>query len=395
MAQFFSGGLVFDGRDKMLEDHGVLVEEGHIARIAPLAEFDGYAGPRTDISGCTLLPGFSDCHVHLCYEGDANPSETAGKKAPGAVSLTALRNAQTSLAAGFTALRDCGGRDYLEFAARDAIQRGEFIGPTIYGSGKIICITGGHGNRFGRVADGPDEVVKAVREQVHMGCDLIKMMATGGVMTPGVSPKDAHYTEEELRAGVTEARRFHKCTASHAQGTGGILNAVRAGVTSIEHGIYLTDEAIEEMLEAGTYLVPTLAAPINIMKHGLAAGIPAFAVEKCSELTEIHARSVRSFYQAGGKIALGTDAGTPFNRHGENGQEFSLMVDIGMKPVDALKAGCFNGADLIGLADRGLIAEERVADLIVVDGNPLDDISCVSDPTRLRAVYKDGVEVSL
>ena len=252
----FIGGLVFDGLGKTLAGHGVLVQDGRIARVAPAAEFEGYAGRKVDTAGMTLMPSLADCHVHLVYTGGPDPNAQMNKQGPAQITLTALENAQASLRGGVTALRDCGGKDYLEFGVRDAIARGVFPGPAIRASGRIICMTGGHGNRIGRVADGCEEVVKAVREQVHAGCDLVKIMATGGVMTPGVSPMDAHYSFAEMKAGVHEAKRFRKSTASHAQGTEGILNAVRAGIDSIEHGIFMDEECLREMLEARTYRCP-------------------------------------------------------------------------------------------------------------------------------------------
>ena len=338
----FIGGLVFDGLGKTLAGHGVLVQDGRIARVAPAAEFDGYAGRKVDTAGMTLMPSLADCHVHLVYTGGPDPNAQMNKQGPAQITLTALENAQASLRGGVTALRDCGGKDYLEFGVRDAIARGVFPGPAIRASGRIICMTGGHGNRIGRVADGCEEVVKAVREQVHAGCDLVKIMATGGVMTPGVSPMDAHYSFAEMKAGVHEAKRFRKSTASHAQGTEGILNAVRAGIDSIEHGIFIDEECLREMLEARTYLVPTIAAVRNIVANA-DNGIPAYAVEKARAVEQRHRESIQMYYKAGGRIAMGTDAGTPFNLHGENAMELAYMVEFGMTPVDALVAGTSRG----------------------------------------------------
>ena len=228
------------------------------------------------------------------------------------VTLLALQNAQRNLRGGITSVRDCGGKDYLEFAVRDACNAKLFSGPTIRAAGKMICMTGGHGNRIGRIADGVDEVVKAVREQVHAGSDLVKIMATGGVMTPGVNPEDAHYSAEEMAAGVAEGKRFHKPSASHAQGRDGILNAVRGGIDSIEQGIFMDDRCVEEMVERGTYLVPTLAALRNILRNR-DRGIAAYVVEKSERVSEAHRNSIKMFYQAGGKIAMGT-AQTPERR---------------------------------------------------------------------------------
>ena len=381
---------IVDGIGGTLTQHGVLLEGKRIARIAPISEFEGYQGEEIVLDGSTtLLPGLIDCHVHLCFDAEPDPGEVTEKLRPGAVAVRALTNAQRSLAGGITAIRDCGGKDYLEFAARDACNRGQFQGPTIRASGRMICMTGGHGNRFGRVADGIEDVVKAVREQVHAGSDLVKIMATGGVMTPGVDPEDAHYSAEEMAAGIAEGHRFHKPCASHAQGTEGILNAVRGGIDSIEHGIFLSEKCIEEMLERRTYLVPTLAALKNILATG-DRRIPEYVIEKATRVSETHQRSIKMFYQAGGRIAMGTDAGTPFNHHGENAQELRYMVDVGISPMDAIIFSTANAADLMRLEKTGRIQEGAMADLLVVEGNPLDDIDAVADSARHRLVIKLG-----
>ena len=391
MATLYAGGLVFDGTGRLLEDHGVLVEGATIAKLAPLGEFDGFAGERVDTSGGTLLPGLVDCHVHLCMGGEANPHAAMVVLRDSQIVMKALANAQTTLRGGVTSVRDCGGKDYLEFAVRDACNTGQQLGPTIRAAGRMICMTGGHGNRLGRIADGVDEVVKAVREQVHAGSDVIKIMATGGVMTPGVNPEDAHYTAEEMAAGIHEGHRFHKSCASHAQGSEGILNAVRGGIDSIEHGIFMTDECVEEMTKRGTYLVPTLAAVKNILAHK-DQGVPAYAVEKCERVVVDHVNSIRKFYKAGGKIAMGTDAGTPYNRHGVNALELQYMVtEAGISPADALVFSTRNGTDLMGVTDRGTIADGKAADLLIVDGNPVEDVAMAALVANHRMVVKNGV----
>jgi len=242
---------------------------------------------------------------------------------------------------------------------------------------------------MGRVADGCEEVVKAVREQIHAGSDLVKIMATGGVMTPGVDPEDAHYSAEEMAAGIAEAVRFHRPTASHAQGSEGILNATRGGVSSIEHGIFMNEECCEEMVERGTFLVPTLAALRNILENA-AQGIPDYVVEKARRCAAAHERSVRMFHAAGGRIALGTDAGTAFNLHGCNADALRVMVGVGLSGLDALRAGTRNASDLMRLDDRGRIAEGVAADLLVVEGDPSQDIEAAADRERHRLVVKDG-----
>jgi imidazolonepropionase-like amidohydrolase len=394
MAQtLYAGGKVFTEKGRCEDGLGLLVEAETIRQLAPLAEFAGYAGERVDTSGATLLPGLIDCHVHLIYMGSADPQTQMEKSRPQDLAVQALVNAQSSLRGGITAVRDCGGKDYIEFAARDACNSGRFLGPTVRAAGRMICMTGGHGNRIARVADGVADVVKAVREQVHAGSDLIKIMATGGVMTPGVDPQDAHYSAEEMAAGVAEGHRFRKPCASHAQGRDGILNAVRGGIDSIEHGIFMDERCCEEMLGAGTYLVPTLSAIRNILAYK-DKGIPAFIVEKSERVAERHRQSIATYYKAGGRIAMGTDAGTPFNYHGENAMELAYMVEVGIAPADAILISTRNAAELNRLDRQGRLAEGCLADLLLVDGDPVEDIARVAERHHHRAVVKRGQAVA-
>ncbi|MBT4488019.1 MAG: amidohydrolase family protein [Rhodospirillaceae bacterium] len=393
MTELYAGGLLYDGGTEVIDGQGVLVEDGQVTKVAPAGEFDGFEGTTIDTTGGTLIPGLFDCHVHLCLGAEGDPGTAADKLLPGQVTMKALERAQNTLAGGITAIRDCGGRDYLEVAVRDAVNGGQQMGPTIRASGRVICMTGGHGNRSGRIADGIDEVVRAVREQIHAGSDLIKIMATGGVMTPGVNPEDAHYTAEEMAAGIAEGRRFHRRSASHAQGRDGILNAVRGGISSIEHGIFMDETCVQEMLAQGTYLVPTVAALRNILDN-VKNGIPDYVVEKTERVSENHRRSIQMYYKAGGNIAMGTDAGTPFNKHGANAMELEFMADLGIKPIDALRFGTANSADLMDLPDQGRVAAGTAADFLVVNGNPAEDISMASRLENHRLVIKGGLPVS-
>ncbi|MBO6825368.1 MAG: amidohydrolase family protein [Sneathiella sp.] len=388
----FRGGLLFDGVNDLKEGMAVLVENDSIKEIAPAEKFADYQGDVVDTRGGTLMPGIADCHVHLIYRGEANPHASVTAASASELALRVLENAQTNLKNGITAVRDCGGKEYIEFPIRDACNSGRFLGPNIMASGRMICMTGGHGNKYGRVADGCDEVIKAVREQVHAGSDLIKIMATGGVMTPGVNPEDAHYSAEEMAAGVHEAGRFHKTTASHAQGAEGIMNAVNAGITSIEHGIFMDQECLDAMLERGTYLVPTLAAVKNIINNK-DKGIPQSAVDKSLRVYDRHIESFEMFYKAGGKIAMGTDAGTPFNLHGENAMELAYMVECGMSNMDSLRAATSVGHSLMQFEDRGQIKEGFKADMLIVEGNPAADINMAAKSENLRTVFKNGKEV--
>jgi imidazolonepropionase-like amidohydrolase len=394
MTTLISGGRLFDG-ERELADHAVLIDGATIKRVAPLSEFSGYSGQRIDAKGATVLPGLIDCHVHMLSGAEGNPGIVLDKMSVGDIVMRGLQHMQATLAGGITAVRDCGGKDYLEFSVRDACNSGRQLGPTIMASGRMICMTGGHGNKNGRVADGVDEVVKAVREQIHAGSDLIKIMATGGVMTPGVNPEDAHYSAEEMAAGIHEGHRFHRHCASHAQGAEGILNAVRGGIDSIEHGIFMNDECIEEMLKRGTWLVPTLAAVKNILRgHDEGEpGIPDYVIEKSKRVYAVHQEAFKMYYKAGGKIAMGTDSGTPFNRHGENAMELEYMHEMGMSNRDALHASTASAADLMRRKDIGRLAEGKSADVLLVEGNALADIKAVSRRDNHRLVIKRGIVV--
>ncbi len=387
----YFNGKIFDGRAALAAETALLVEDGRIAAVAPLAGFEGYAGPRFDLSGDTLLPGLIDCHVHLTMSGDGKTVAGQGNN-NAALTLQALENAQSSLRGGVTALRDCGGIDHVEFAVRDACNAGRFLGPFIRVSGKVICMTGGTKWQIGRVADGPQEVVKAVREQIYAGCDCVKLMATGAVLHAGTDIEDPQYTEEELTAGVNEAARFRKPTAAHAIGTKGILNAARAGVTSIEHGMFMTDETVRLMLERGIFLVPTLAAVEQVLINPQA--VSAVSLAKAQRVAQRHRDSVGMYHRAGGKIAMGADTGTLCNPHGNNAQELRYMVACGMSPLAALGGATSVAADLLRLPDRGVLAEGNIADMLIVKGDPLSDIEQVANRANHRLVIKGGVVVA-
>jgi imidazolonepropionase-like amidohydrolase len=368
----------------------VLVEGGRIAAVGrEAAPREGAAV--IDLNGRWLMPGIIDCHVHLTFNGDPDEVSRAATTPAPVYAWAAAENARRTLESGVTAVRDLASRDAVNILLRDAVASGKLPGPRIRAAGAAICMTGGHGWWIGRQADGADEVRKAVREQLRAGADCIKLIATGGVMTPGVDPRSAQLTEDELRAGVEEAHKAFVKVGSHAQATAGIKNAVRAGVDSIEHGIYLDDEAVEEMRTRGTVLVPTLIAPENISKYGIAAGIPAYMVEKSDRAKEAHRESFRKAVRAGVRIAMGTDAGTPFNRHGQNAEELALMVECGMSPADALVAATRNAAELLDIfADTGTVEPGKAADLLILDGDPLADIRVLCASEKVAGVLRNG-----
>src|SRR5262249_9060755 len=306
----------------------VLVEGARIAAVG--SGLSARAGAEVvDLAGRTLMPGIIDCHVHITFAGDPDDVAKLPTTPVPVIAWTAAENARRTLEAGVTTVRDLGSIHGISLHLRDQIDAGKLPGPRMRAANSIICMTGGHGWMLGREADGADDVRKAVREQLRAGADCIKFTATGGVLTPPVDPRSPSFREEERHAGVEEVHKAFMRAAAHAQGTAGIRNAVRAGIDSIEHGIFLDDGVIEEMRTRGTFLVPTLVAPENISRFGIAAGVPAYMVEKTDRVKEAHRESFRKALKAGVRIAMGTDAGTPFNRHGANAEEIALMVETG------------------------------------------------------------------
>jgi imidazolonepropionase-like amidohydrolase len=385
-------GRVIVGDGRVFEKASVLVEGDRIVRVSAKRLTAPKSARRIPLAGCTLLPGFIDAHIHICMDAGPDPIAGALQETVALATLKAAKHARETLMAGVTTVRDMGGRDGVDLGLKQAIRMGLVPGPRMLVSGRLICMTGGHGWQVGCEADGVDAVRRAAREQIKSGVDIVKLMATGGVLTPAVEPGSEQYTEAELRAGIEEAHKVGKRTATHAMGTRGILNALRAGIDSIEHGVYLDEEAVALMKKRGVPLIPTIAALYHIETRGLAAGIPAFAVEKTSRVKPFHLASLRLAHEAGLDVAAGTDAGTPFNRHGENLMEIKLLVDYGgFSAAAAIEAGTRVSAKVLGLEkDLGTVEEGKLADLVVVEGNPLEDIGRLADRKAIRLVVQGG-----
>jgi imidazolonepropionase-like amidohydrolase len=390
----FTNGRVFDGQ--ALADGDVVVEDGVITAVGVGLDGD----EAVDLGGRALLPGFFDCHVHLAIS-----HVDIGRLIQEPFSLEfyeAARNLRATLEAGITTVRDAGGAD---LGVKEALARGYIPGPRLQISLSMLSQTGGHGDgwlasgnvtelfvphpgRPATIVDGPDEMRRKVRELVRAGADVIKVATSGGVLSPRDDPRHAHFALDELEVLVAEAAAAGRWVMAHAQATEGIKNAVRAGIRSIEHGIYLDDEAIEMMLDRGTFLVPTLVAPTGVKKAAEAgAAIPEAVVRKAEEVIEAHLDSFQRAVAAGVKIAMGTDSGvTP---HGENLEELSLMAAGGMTPAEVLTATTRNAAELLGV-DGGVIEPGQPADLVVVEGDPF---SFEGLRERIVAVVQAGKRV--
>ena len=383
---------IIDGLGDIQARGFIVIEKNQIVEVGKGAGPSKKTGHELiDLDGRCVLPGMIDCHVHLCIDGSADPMQPLQKDSPAMITLKAAKHASLTLLAGVTTVRDLGSANGISGSLRDAITFGIVAGPRVVTTNQAVCITGGQGWQFSRQADGPDDVRRAVREQIRAGADAIKMMATGGVITPGVEPGSPQFTLEELKAGAEEAHKAGRKIAAHAQGNEGIKNSLRAGFDTIEHGIYLDDEAIALLLEKKAVLVPTLSAPFNIMEKGVKSGIPAFIIEKTRKVKDAHVASIKKAHKAGITIASGADSGTPFNLHGENLKELELLVGIGLSPMEAIVSATRIAAETLGLGTRlGTLESGKIADLIVVEGDPIKDIRLLQQKEKMVAVMKDG-----
>jgi imidazolonepropionase-like amidohydrolase len=345
-----------------------------------------------DFSGRYLLPGLIDSHVHLSGSGEADSEVKIDNVS---MTLKILQNARKNLAAGITTVRDLGGWNELEFAVRRSVRHHDFSASRMMLAGRFISISESGADFYEgmyRVADGVEEVRKAAREQIKNGADVIKLGVTGAVLVEDGVPGATHFNADEIRVAVEEAAKFGKRVAAHAHGIDGIRKAVQAGVHSIEHGTFLYQgpDVIEEMKQRGTYLAPTLKSGWDVI-NGDQTDIPQWIVDKMTETQDAAIQSLRLAYQAGIPIAMGSDAGTPLNFHGENGLEIYWMQQAGMKPMDALVSSTLGAAKALGWDDRiGSVEEGKSADLLICDENPLEDLKRLADKKNLRAVFLDG-----
>jgi len=371
-----------------LPDAALWLDGARIAWVGPAAELPpGARGVATaELPGCTLLPGLVDVHVHLV--ASAGPDLASDiPRSEAERTLAAVANARRHLDAGVTLVRDLGATAAEAIAVGRAIEAGVVEGPRVIAAGPAVTMTGGHISYLGRVADGPEQLRAAVRANFAMGAVCIKVVATGGVLTKGLDPRVASYTQTELDALVDEAHRLGLQVAAHAIGEGGVAAALRAGVDSVEHGMFLDDESIELFLETGARYSATFSAREWIMRGET---VPSWAKERARPAAEAHVPSFQAAVKAGVRIVAGTDAGTPENHHGRVAHEVVSMVEAGLDPLAGVRAVTAEGADLLGEPDRGVLRAGAVADVLAVDGDPSRDVTAL---TRPAAVFQSGRRV--
>jgi imidazolonepropionase-like amidohydrolase len=408
---YIRAGRLFDGTgDKLRENVVIVVTGDRIENVAPAGSVSIPANATVvDLSKATVLPGLIDCHTHLGARADRYDEIYNFKDTPFHSAFAAVLNARKTLEAGFTSVRDVGSAPFLAVDLRNSINEGFLPGPRIVASGPGISITGGHGdlNNFSpqtrvtmfpeerdfQIADGVDQIRHVVRSQVKYGVDVIKILATGGVLSKGDSPGAPQFTPEELKAAAEEAHMAGRKIAAHAHGTQGIKNAILAGIDSIEHASLIDDEGIRLAKERGVYLVMDIYNDDYLLGKAIEFGLPKENVEKEKKIGREQRENFERAVKGGAKMAFGTDAGV--YPHGDNARQFFYMVKYGLTPAQAIRAATSNAADLIGRAkDVGTIETGKFADVIAVTGNPLDDVRALENVGFVMkggVVYKDAI----
>lgn len=384
--QAITAERLFNSLTGSIESHRVvIVEDGRILSVESDAGLPAaVAENRIEFADSTLLPGLIDCHVHLAMDGTAQRTTD-----PVLATVRAVRGALDTVRSGVTTVRCVGTPGNVDLTIRDAIRDRVIVGPRVVAAGSPIAMTGGHAHTMAIEVDGADAVTAAVRRQIKAGVDVIKLMVTGGVLTPGIRPGTPQLTREEIAAAITIAHRAGRKVCGHAEGTVGVRDAIECGIDSVEHGLFEEDDPLlEQMKSQGTTLVPTLIAYQAILEGRDA--LSAESVRNAELAISRNQVSLQRALEAGVAIAMGSDAGTPSNPHGANWRETELMVQLGMSTSQALQASTLAGAELLGLDQVGQIAPEYSADLLVVRGNPVEQIS---DLANVSAVWSRGDRV--
>jgi imidazolonepropionase-like amidohydrolase len=391
-----AGRLIDTKTGAVTNNSFILIEGDKITAVGPNVSVPAEVEV-IDLKDKTVLPGLIDCHTHMTFQ-PGNYYEDIFRKSPIDVAVVAHVYARRTLEAGFTTVRDVGAGEFIDVALRNAINRGDVVGPRMQVATLTVGATGGHGDTngfspylkfggFSGLADGVDEIRKLIRLEVKYGADLIKMLATAGVLSEEESVGAPQFSQEEMNVIVEEAKMWGKRVAAHAHGAEGIKRAVRAGVTSIEHGSLIDDEGIKMMKERGTYLVADIYNDDYILAEFAKLGYPEKIIEKERMVGRTQRENFQKAAKAGVKLAFGTDAGV--YPHGWNAKQFAHMVKWGLTPMQAIQTATANAADLLGWNDKvGVIAPGAFADIIAVDGDPLKD---VTELERVKFVMKGGM----
>src|SRR5438270_12362180 len=393
---YVHAGHLLDVKTGKLLDNALVTIEGD--RISSVDSGPAPAGAKViELPDATLVPGLIDAHTHITYDPNFGYQEL-GVSLP-REALIGAKNARLTLEAGFTTVRNLGATGYADVALRDAINEGMVPGPRMDVSGPALSITGGHCDqnllpyewhaKADGTADGVEHVQQKVREIIKYGADVIKVCATGGVLSKGDDPRASQYTLEEMKAIVADAHRLGRKVAAHAHGAQGIAWASEAGVDSIEHGSYIDGAGIAMMKKNGTYLVPTLYLADWMRENATKIGLPAMYATKMKDVTAVSRQNIKKAFNAGVKIAFGTDAAV--YPHGLHAHEFAVYVQIGRTPLQAIQTATVNAADLLGWSKIGSIENGNFADIIAVHGDPLKDVTLLQDPVMVMkggTVYK-------
>ncbi|HZD30504.1 MAG TPA: amidohydrolase family protein [Candidatus Angelobacter sp.] len=388
-------GKLLDVRTgKTLTNQAIVIEDGKIVSVGPEAGAAVAGAKIIDLSGKTVLPGLIDAHTHITFNPKFGYDRLAISLPREA--LIGAKNARITLLAGFTTIRNVGATEFADIALRDAINAGDVPGPRMDASGPALSITGGHcddnllpyewhATEVG-VADGVENVQHKVREIIKYGADVIKVCATGGVLSLGDNPQASQFTQAELNAIVADAHRLGRKVAAHAHGAEGIRWAAEAGVDSIEHGSYIDDAGIAAMKQHGTYLVPTLYLGDWFLENAPKLNVPPAMLKKGQEVMPEARKNIAHAFASGVKVGFGTDAAV--YPHGLNAHEFAVMVKLGLTPLQAIQAATVNDADLLGWSDKiGVLEPGHYADIIAVDDDPLQDVTTLE---RVKFVMKGG-----
>jgi len=385
------GVRVVDGRGVRAERADLMIEGGRIREISP-EPVQPPAGARVlELAGATVTPGLMNAHAHVCLDGTSPDPETLLRaETPAETAVRSARRLLDIVNMGVTAIRDVGAPNGIDISLRRLVENGDIPGPRMITAGRVITMTGGHGWWMGWEVDGPDEVRKAVRSQIKAGVTAIKLMATGGMMTPNQKAGAPQLTVEEMTAACEEAHKAGFPVAAHAESDQGVRNAVLAGVDSIEHGHGATVETLQLMLERGTALTPTILSDRRIIEAPPDAGIPDFVVQKCIPLGDALIETLHNAFRMGVIITAGNDGGAPLVGVGEMAAELALYVKHGLSPQKALESGTINTARLFRMPEVGYLEPGWHADLLVVRGDPLTDIATLLQPEmviKAGAIY--------